>query len=277
MPPITLTVYYPKNGSTYYGGSVSCEFLTLIDSWDGAGELNQGVTVLLDGSVVGSYLELGAYRRGVLKELTNGLHYVEVRAVSSSYVPINSKTYQSTASSGKIYFTVNGSNVATSLEVKVVSVNLQAGRASFNFTTRQPASWLGYRLDQNDVVTITDEVLTSRSYGLYNYYYNITGLDAGNHNVTFYAEDQTGLVGESNAFSFNINNPAATATPTSAPTHNPPETPTIEPTLEPIQTATPTNDNNQTADLTPILALSGIAVVAVIVGALIYFKRRKEL
>jgi len=274
MPPITLKVYSPKDGSTYYGGSVSYEFLTLIDSWDGAGELNQGVTVLLDGSVVGSFLELGAYRRGVLTELTNGLHYVEVRAVSSSYVPINSKTYQSTASSGKIYFTVTGSNVATSLEVKVVSVTLHAGGASFNFTTRQLANWLGYRLDQNDVVTVTDEVLTSRWYGLFSYFVNITSLAAGSHNVTFHAEDEAGIFGESNAFSFTVNNPSATATPTLTPTPNPPATPTLEPTLESTQTATPSNGNDQTVDFTlPIVFV--VVVVAVAMAALAYSRRRK--
>ena len=274
MPPITLTVYSPKNGSTYYGGSVSYEFLTLIDSWDGAGELKQGVTVLLDGSVVGSFLELGAYRRGVLTELTNGLHCVEVRAVSSSYVPINSKTYQSTASSGKIYFTVTGSNVATFLEVKVVSVSLQAGGASFNFTTRQPANWLGYRLDQNDVVNITDEVLTSRWYGLYSYFVNITGLAAGNHNVTFYAEDEADIFGESNAFSFTVNNPPATATPESIPTPNLTSTPTLKPTLESTPTATPPNEDDQIGNFTlPIVFV--VVVVAIAMAALAYSRRRK--
>ena len=59
----------------------------------------------------------------------------------------------------------------------------------------------------------------------------------------------------------------------STPTLSP--SPTIDPTLEPTQTATPTNDDNQTVDLTPILALSGIVVIAIAVGALVYLKRRK--
>ena len=71
------------------------------------------------------------------------------------------------------------------------------------------------------------------------------------------------------------NPPANPPTPTTTTSPSPSPTPTIEPTLEPAQTATPTNGDNQTVDLTPILALTGIVVVAVGVGALVYFKRRK--
>lgn len=50
---------------------------------------------------------------------------------------------------------------------------------------------------------------------------------------------------------------------------------TVEPTLEPTQTATPSNDDNQTLDLMPILALTGVVMAAITVGILVYFKRKK--
>ena len=74
-------------------------------------------------------------------------------------------------------------------------------------------------------------------------------------------------------------NSAPTSTPEHTPastlTATPTTTPTIEPTPEPTQTATPTSDNNQTLDFMPII-LAAVVVAAVAVGALVYFRRRKN-
>jgi hypothetical protein len=69
--------------------------------------------------------------------------------------------------------------------------------------------------------------------------------------------------------------PAPTLTPTPPPSPSPSPSPTIEPSLEPTQTPIPTSDSNQTLDLMPILALSGIVVIAVALGALVIFRRRR--
>ena len=63
---------------------------------------------------------------------------------------------------------------------------------------------------------------------------------------------------------------------TPTPTPSPSPSPTLEPSLEPTQTATPTNDDKQTLDLTPVLVLSGIVMIAVVVGALVYSRRRNS-
>jgi hypothetical protein len=68
--------------------------------------------------------------------------------------------------------------------------------------------------------------------------------------------------------------PTSSLTPTPSPSINPTLSPT--PTLEPTQTATPSNDYNQTLDLMPIIALCGVVVVAVALGVLVYFKKRKR-
>ena len=68
-----------------------------------------------------------------------------------------------------------------------------------------------------------------------------------------------------------------TAPPTSTPTRSPSPSPTVipSPTLEPTQTPTPTPDDNQPGDFTLPIILAAVVVVAVAVGALVYFKRRK--
>ncbi len=70
--------------------------------------------------------------------------------------------------------------------------------------------------------------------------------------------------------------PTLTSTPTPSPNPSPTPSspPTLDPTLEPTLSSTPT-DENQTLDLTPTLALTGLFVVAVTVGALVFLKRRK--
>ena len=59
------------------------------------------------------------------------------------------------------------------------------------------------------------------------------------------------------------------------PSSHPTQHPTLEPTLEPTQTATPTNGDNQTLDLTPIILVAVIAI-AVVVGVLVCFMKRKR-
>ena len=88
----------------------------------------------------------------------------------------------------------------------------------------------------------------------------------------------------SDVIKFQVNNPSpaqtgiSTATTTPNPSNSPSPSPTpspkLEPSLEPAQTATPTNDDNQTLDLAPII-LAAVIVVAVAVGALVYLRRRK--
>jgi hypothetical protein len=69
-----------------------------------------------------------------------------------------------------------------------------------------------------------------------------------------------------------------TTTPTFAPTPppSPSPPPTIEPTPEPTRTPNPTTDNVLAADFTPAIILGSIATIALVVGVLIYFKKRKR-
>ena len=86
----------------------------------------------------------------------------------------------------------------------------------------------------------------------------------------------------SDVIKFQVNDPSPTqaliptATPTPTPSNSlspsPTPSPTLEPTLEPTQTAIPTNDDVQSGDFTlPMVFV--VVVVAVAVGAIVYFKR----
>ena len=101
-------------------------------------------------------------------------------------------------------------------------------------------------------------------------------LSNGSHLIEMSGKISTTNLTVSTLVHFTINSttlsPTASPTPSLSPSASPSLSPS--PTLGPTQTATPTDFDKQTLDLTPILILSGIAVVAVAVG-LVYLKRRK--
>ncbi len=151
------------------------------------------------------------------------------------------------------------------------------------FSTDKPPNALSYSLDGQSKVYISGNT-------------TLTGLQNGEHTVEVYAEvyryntsryylEGFGYVGgyqldwisARTFFTVNAptssNSPSLSPSPTSEPTLEPTQTPI--PTLEPTQTATPTDDAKQTLDLMPMLILSGVVLIAVAVGVLVFFKKRK--
>ncbi|MCW4043915.1 MAG: hypothetical protein NWE94_00160 [Candidatus Bathyarchaeota archaeon] len=59
-----------------------------------------------------------------------------------------------------------------------------SGNVSFVFTVDKPTGWLGYSLDGQETVTITGNI-------------TLTGIASGLHNITFYAKDTLGNMGNS--------------------------------------------------------------------------------
>ncbi len=178
-------------------------------------------------------------------------------------------------SSGKLNFTID----TTAPNISIISLQnrtFEKVNVPLNFTVSEPASEISYSLDENKNVTFTDNVIVAYIYGKDNYYFVLNGLEEGSHSLKIYAKDAAGYTGESETYYFTVNTqPTQTPTPSTNPSPSPTPSPTIQPTLEPTQTATPTSDDNQTLDLTPIIALTGVVVVAVAVGALVYSKGRK--
>ncbi len=209
-----------------------------------------------------------------VKTTTNGKYWKGGPAWTESNEPVYDKSDTLSFFIGKPTYTEptpapSTSPTPTNPQITIISALCQAGKASFNFTAKEPCSWIGYSLDGRSTVTITGNVTTTRWLGLYSHYICVSDLTAGKHEVTFYTRDESGDLEQSSALSFTINEQAPKLTPT-------PTTP-IEPTLEPTQTTSSIIDDYQTLDLTPILILSGITVIAVAVGALVYFKRGREL
>jgi hypothetical protein len=102
---------------------------------------------------------------------------------------------------------------------------------SLNFTVNKPTSWMGYSLDGFGNVTINGSL-------------TLTDLSSGLHNITLYAEDVFGNMGNSETIFFTMT-----------------EEPTPRP--EPFPTA--------------LLICSVAAVVAVVgLGLLVYFKKRNS-
>jgi N-acetylneuraminic acid mutarotase len=69
-----------------------------------------------------------------------------------------------------------------------------SSNVSLTFTVNKPAVWMGFSLDGQETVTITDNT-------------SIAGLANGLHNVTVYANDTFGNTGASKTIPFNIDQP----------------------------------------------------------------------
>jgi N-acetylneuraminic acid mutarotase len=85
-------------------------------------------------------------------------------------------------------------------EIAVVSpenTSYASGSVSLAFAVNKPASWVGYSLDGQDNVTVTDNI-------------TLSGLPNGSHNVTVYARDAFGNTGVSETASFTIAEPFPT-------------------------------------------------------------------
>jgi parallel beta-helix repeat protein len=67
-----------------------------------------------------------------------------------------------------------------------------ANRVSLNFTVNEATSWMGYSLDGQNNVTITENTL------------NLTELSEGSHSLTVYANDTSGDMGKSETIYFTI-------------------------------------------------------------------------
>ena len=72
-----------------------------------------------------------------------------------------------------------------------------SGSFPLNLTLSKPVAWLGYSLDGQNNVTITENV-------------TISGLSSGMHNVTVYAKDKEGYTGTSETVYFSISEPFPT-------------------------------------------------------------------
>jgi hypothetical protein len=122
-----------------------------------------------------------------LTGLSDGQHDVTVN-VFGSY-----KAEDFNSSRSPIIFFVD----TTPLEVKILSPQSNVYNSTeipLSVTTSEPASWMGYRLDEGDRVTLTENT-------------TLKNVSAGSHNLTLFANDTIGNSAFSETVKFDVAEP----------------------------------------------------------------------
>jgi hypothetical protein len=97
-----------------------------------------------------------------------------------------------------VYFTVNDGNPPIISDLSLENKTYNQDNLPLNFTVDEPPSWIGYCLDGQDNVTITEN-------------FTLTELPSGSHTLTIYANDTVGNMGTSSTIAFSVAEPFPTA------------------------------------------------------------------
>ena len=263
MPPwinplekITIKVQSPVKDKTYNATEIPLQFYFEIPY---GGYRSKDFSVLsvrywLDGKLMGEYSgeDMPKAYSVALTGLSDREHIVQV-SMSVHYYWASNLGYifnQDLSGSETTSFTV---------DTRPPSIRVLTGQETFeapsstadvpvNFTVNEPISWIGYSLDEKNVVTVTNDLASTERFGTVIYQLVLSHVPAGAHSLTVYAEDTFGNRGESEPFTFTITQ------------ETPPKT---EQTSTPFPTA--------------FAAVSILtAVVVVSSGLMFYFKKRKR-
>jgi hypothetical protein len=225
-PTPEITVQTPKNGTRYFQNSIPLTLTTTVPF-----ESDITITYKLDNQAtvqISSSSADGSEYSAMLTSLSEGWHTLNVMAYGEN---TDGKSGADTAS---ITFLVD----VVPPEVTILSPQNETYTSfdvSLNFTLSEEADWIGYSLDGEALVTVSGNT-------------TLVGLSIGLHNVTVYANDTVGRMGNSATVTFNI-------------TQEPEELPASEP--EPFPT-------------TLVLTVSGASLAIVIgISLLVYLKKRK--
>jgi hypothetical protein len=90
-----------------------------------------------------------------------------------------------------VYFTVNDGNPPIISNLSLENKTYNQNNLPLSFTTDEPTSWMGFCLDGEANATITENT-------------NLTGLSAGSHTLTIYANDTVGNMGASETIIFTV-------------------------------------------------------------------------
>jgi hypothetical protein len=96
-----------------------------------------------------------------------------------------------------VYFTVNDGNPPIISDLSLENKTYNQDNLPLNFTVDEPTSWIGYCLDGQVNVTITEN-------------FTLTELPSGSHTLTIYANDTVGNMGTHSPIDFNIAEPFPT-------------------------------------------------------------------
>jgi hypothetical protein len=269
-PPI-ITILLPERNNTVIASSeLNLTYIVSIPaSWKDylapvyspIEESIGSVDLLLDSG----YLNNDAHGVGnhskILQIPSDGNHTLVVSVTATvSYRPPgdNGFPYQNYLITGSstIYFEVDTTAPTVTLEPMENKTYSEAD-IPLNFRIDEPASWVGYSLDEQDNVTLTTNT-------------TLMGLSEGTHSLVVYARDNAGNTGTAKTINFTIAFP-----PSSTP---PPLTPSQLSSQEPTQpTSSPSPNVNPPSLPFAEMTVGAVSVAAVLaVGAsLMFYKRRK--
>jgi hypothetical protein len=96
-----------------------------------------------------------------------------------------------------VYFTVNDGNPPIISNLSLENKTYNQDNLPLNFTVDEPTSWIGYCLDGQVNVTITEN-------------FTLTELPSGSHTLTIYANDTVGNMGTFSTIAFSVAEPFPT-------------------------------------------------------------------
>ena len=267
MPPvsnplekITIKVQSPVKGKMYTATEIPLQFYFEIP---GGGYRSKDFSVLsvrywLDGKLMGEYTgeDLPKAYSAALTGLSDREHSVQV-SMSVHYYWASNLGYifnQDLSGSETTSFTVD----TLPPSISVVSQKTFEAESSpvdvpLNFTVDKPASWIGFSLDGNNVVTATHQVASTEWFGRDNCQLVLRGVSVGGHSLTVYAEDTVGNRGGSAPFSFTV----------------------TQETLSGSGQVQPEAEQTEPFPTT-LVAVALIVSVAIVFGLVAYFLRRKS-
>ena len=150
-----------------------------------------GTTITVNATLFVPYKIAGCV---ALPELSEGSHSVTVYARYERVNYTNGNWPPLILDSSTVCFTISDEVSPVIGILSLENRTYSQGNLTLSFTTDQPASWVGYCLDEKANVTVTCNV-------------TLTRLAKGAHNITVYAADLAGNVGASKNIYFSVEVP----------------------------------------------------------------------
>jgi hypothetical protein len=258
---LKVNIMSPQNSTTYYNNSIQLFFT--VDSLMGFYDPSLEGKIMVDVSVrdiVGYSIDGGTIERiGVfdnstpdgklygsidISDLKSGNHSITVYNGFQGYDAYYAEIFST------VFFTISSYPSISDLSIENKTYSQVA--LPLNFIINEPTSWKGYNLDNEANVTILGNT-------------SLTGLTEGSHSLVVYANDTAGNMVNSDIAYFTIS--LLTPSPSPSPFSSPIQQPILEPS--------PTLNNAQPENLTTAIIITGLAALAVVLGLLVYIKRRK--
>jgi hypothetical protein len=179
-PPASVTIQLPES-KMYSSSKVPVAFTVETEPDYSKWLTNQYCTYILDGGRLQSWP----------RQLSEGTHRLRIGVHLTYYLGPLWGVVETSGISNEVVFTVNAAAPRVSVLEPKPAETYNTPKIQLNFTVSEPASWLGYSLDDAAPVTI------ARNTTLYD-------LSDGTHTIVVHAEDTTGSTGASMPVTFKV-------------------------------------------------------------------------